>query len=241
MIIANVALRGMNNYGSKLCGWLKERSPDIVTIQKIGSKNPFPKENFCNIGYKCWFRDHKKYYRGVAILAHRDFLSHPGLPPPKELDCKLQGTDENEARFLTVRIGELSISSVYAPVPKPTIAPTVDWLNCLRAHVCKEGFAQRKSLLCGDFNVPKVDDKSQGKLKLALKELKGLGFLDLYREKNPNKKGNTRGCGHRHPSRLHLILASASLAQDCRGVRLDINSGPRKDAPPLIADFDVEV
>ena len=167
-------------------------------------------------------------------------MSHPGLPPPKELDCKLPGADQNEARFLTVRIGDLSISSVYAPVPKSTIAPTVHWLNCLREHVRIEGYARRNSLLCGDFNVPKIDYKSKGKLKLTLKELKGLGFLDLYREKHPNEKGDTSGCGHRYPSRLHLILASESLVRCCRSVWLDDNPAlwPRPDAPPLIAELD---
>lgn len=238
MIIANVALRGINGYGSKLCDWLEKRRPDIVTIQKIGLDKDFlkHKEKLLKVGYNSKFCGDRavKSPLGVAVLSCRKLPELEELP--SEQLCK-----GGRSRFLAVRIGNLSVCAVYVPPDSNKDGPTVDWLNCLRTHVCKEGFAQRKSLLCGDFNVPKVDDKSQGKLKLALKELKGLSFLDLYREKNPNKKGNTRGCGHKHPSRLHLILASASLAQDCRGVRLDINSGPRKDAPPLIADFDVEV
>lgn len=249
MKIANVALNGMSNYESRLCKWLLDRSrdrrrrPDIVTLQKIGSKKPFPKEIFCNIGYECWFRDHEEHYLGVAILAHRTILSRPGLPPPEELHCELSGTDQNEARFLTVSIGSLLVSSVYAPYPKSTIALTVDWLNCLRKHVCKEGYAERNSLLCGDFNVRKIDDNSNGKLKVALKRLKNLGFCDLYRKMHPNEKGYTRGCGKKYPSRLHLILASESLAQSCRSVWLEDcqTPWPRPDAPPLVAELDVEV
>ncbi|MXW91678.1 MAG: hypothetical protein F4114_16530 [Rhodospirillaceae bacterium] len=256
MKIANVTLNGMNKYGSRLSCWLSDRCrdrrrrPDIVTLQKIGSKKRFPKETFCDIGYECWLRDHEKHYRGVAVLAHRDFLSRPGLPPPEELHCKLPGAAQNEARFLTVRIGNVLISSIYAPVCKPTIAPTVDWLDCLRDHVEKEGYAKRASLLCGDFNVPKIDDKSNGKLKRALKELKGLGFCDLYRKAHPCVTGNPgctwgyrEGDGTKGASRLHLILASESLARRCRKIWLDgsPNLWPRPDAPPLVAELDVEV
>lgn len=241
MIIANVALRGMNGYGSKLCDWLEKRRPDIVTIQKIGLDKDFleHKEELRKIGYNAKFRGDRAGNSplGVAVLSYRN------LPEPKkipgELPCK-----GGKSRFLAVNIGNLLVCAVYVPPDSNEDGPTVDWLNCLREHVCKGGIAQRKSLLCGDFNVPKIDDdESKGKLKSALKELKGLGFLDLYREKNPNEKGHTRDCGKRYPSRLHLILASRSLAQGCQGVWLDKNPElwPRADAPPLIADLDVEV
>ncbi len=240
MIIANVALRGMNNYGSKLCDWLEKRRPDIVTVQKIGLDEDFleHKEELRKVGYNSRFRGDRvgKYPLGVAVLSRRN------LPEPEEipnvLPCK-----GGKSRFLAVSIGNLLVCAVYVPPASNKDGPTFDWLNCLREHVCKEGFAQRKSLLCGDFNVPKIDDESNGKLKSALKELKGRRFLDLYREKNPNEKGHTCGCGHKHPSRLHLLLASKCLAQGCRSVWLDDNREywPRPDAPPLIADLDVEL
>ena len=42
MKIANVALRGMNAFGTKLCDWLEDRCPDIVTLQKIGLDGGVP-------------------------------------------------------------------------------------------------------------------------------------------------------------------------------------------------------
>lgn len=131
MKIANLVLGdvGVPPEWSRLYDWLERHRPDIVTLQKIGSKKRFPKETFCGIDYECWFRDHEEHYRGVAILAHRDFLSRPGLPPPEELHCKWPGADQNEARFLTVRIGNVLISSAYAPYDQKARVP---WLNSPR-------------------------------------------------------------------------------------------------------------
>ena len=83
MIIANVTLRGMNNYGSKLCNWLEKRRPDIVTVQKIGLDRDFRKheEYLRKIGYNCKFRGDRfgNYPLGVAVLSCRK------LPAPKEI------------------------------------------------------------------------------------------------------------------------------------------------------------
>ena len=60
-----------------------------------------------------------------------------------------------ESRFLTVRIGKLWVSSVYAPFSpvSPTNEHRVAWLNRLRDHIRDRGYSSRDSLLCGDFNV----------------------------------------------------------------------------------------
>ena len=249
MKIANVVLGDFNVKPdwSKLCGWLKKQrqTPDIVTLQKIGPCEPRHEheEELCNVGYKGWYLDHKEDYRGVGILAHRDFLSRPSLSLPNELDRELPDDDQNESRFLTVRIGDLLVSSIYVPW-HDKISPRVDWLDCLRDHVEAEGYAQRKSLLCGDFNVPKIDDKSKGKLKQALGEIKELGFCDLYRQAHPDPEempGHTRRCGqkYQYPSRLHLILASRSLAQGLGSAYMEPEPSlwPREDAPPLVAEL----
>lgn len=248
MNIANVVLGdvGCKPNWSRFCVWLKTRSPNIVTLQKIGSSEPFPEDALCKSGYESWFLDHDRYYRGVAVLVQHDFLSRHDLPSPKVRDCELWGDDRNESRFLTLSIGNLSISSVYAPYDQKARVP---WLNGLRNHVDKEGYAQLNTLLCGDFNVKFRADGPYGTgyskaHQDVLESLMSLGFRDLYREKNPNEKGHTRGYDKKPKgtSRLHLILASARLAQSCRNVRLDDNPAlwPRTSAPPLIADLDVE-
>lgn len=257
MKIANVAVGnvGCKPNWSGLCEWLKRRRPDIATLQKIGSTEPFPTEAFRKIDYESRFLDHNRNYLGVAILAQRDFLSRRDVPSPKARDCELPGDDRNESRFLTVSIGNLRVSSIYAPYgpasfgKRGAIERRIAWLNRLRDHVCSEG--HDRWVLCGDFNV-KADGPPWGRYysqdeKDALEELLRLGFVDVYRRAHPcaaKRRGWTRGYTEKNPTkgdaRLHLILASKSLAQSLRGAYVDVEAKPRprKDAPPLIVDMD---
>lgn len=243
--IANVVLGDFNVKPdwSRLCDWLKRRRPDIVALQKIGPGEPTHKKELGRIGYEGWYLYHKEKYRGVAVLVHHDLLSHHDHSPPEELDRELPCDDRKESRLLTVRIGGLVASSIYAPYPR-TIGPTVDWLNLLRQHVYIRAYACQSSVLCGDFNVPSVDT-SNGRLNRALRDLESLGFCDLYRAKYGNwteELGHTRGYSKNCPngtSRLHLILASKSLAQHLQSACVDATSRPwpRKDAPPLVVEL----
>ena len=250
MKIANVVLDGSKNYGPKLCAWLQNRRPDIVTLQKIGSNFPTIED------YECKCIDSPDPYLGVAVLGHREL--------GKKLEvgvCDLPDAEEGSrfltARFLTVNIGDLWVSSVYAPYgPKSwgrrAITQRVKWLNHLRNHVCDKGYVGRDSVLCGDFNVKtKSDGPPKGELyseneQDALEELLGCGFVDVYRTMYPDhtiRPGCTRGYSETRregESRLHLILASNSLMQRMQSVCVDVDSRPwpRKDAPPLVAEFD---
>ena len=255
MKIANVAVGSMKTNGSRVLDWLQDRRPDVATLQKIGSTKDFPTKPLRDIGYESEFLSRISCSDlGVAILIHRN------LPQPEVRVCELPGAKERESRFLTVDIGGLWVSSVYAPFnpkgenPKQAIERRVAWLNRLRDHVYDRGYANRDSLLCGDFNV-KV--RADGPLKKkdrwysedeqdALEELLRLGFVDLYREAHPHpneKPGCTHSYSEKCPkgsSRLHLVLASESLKQLLRSACVDVESRPwpRKDAPPLVVDLD---
>ena len=203
MRVANVVL-GDSNYKPdwrRLRDWLKRQSPDIVTLQKIGLGEPCSEEELRKIGYESWFLPHSKNYLGVAVLAHHKFLNRRSLSPsevayPELPDANINEPQfPNESRFLTVCIGSLWISSVYAPWgPKRlgkqgAIERRVAWLNRLRDNVRVAG--HNRWMLCGDFNV-KPDGKqpwtgfySQDD-KDALGEIKNLGFCDLYRKAHPN-------------------------------------------------------
>ncbi len=262
MKIANVVVRKSNEEPNwtGLCTWLKERRPDIVALQKIGSIFP-KKESFLDLGYKSRFLSGPRWYLGVAVLSCQK------LPQPKLRNCRLAGAEQDGPRFLTVDIGGFWVSSLYAPYgplkSKPgdtrpkherAIERRVAWLNRLQDHIYNNGYHSRDSLLCGDFNVKvradgplKQNDKFYSdKEQDALESLMNLDFRDLYREKNPNEKGHTRGYDKRHSegtSRLHLILASMSLKDHLRSACVDVESKcrPREDAPPLVVDLDVDL
>ena len=257
MRIANVALDGGRAYGPRLLLYLRANRPDrpdIVTLQKVGPRDCFPTEELGKLGYESWpLWKQDSSDLGVAVLS----LRRRSLPEPKVLCCELPGGKKQEARFLTVKIGGLWVSSVYAPFGpmKPdeqeAIHRRVAWLNRLRQHVCDKRFGHRAALLCGDFNV-KLDEKlgktgdftcyEQRELRALLTP--DMGFVDLYRQQHPDLKklGGTRGYKEKTPegtSRLHLILASGSLARRVRDARLDRpDIWPRPDAPPLIVEFE---
>ena len=256
MRIANVALDGGENYGSRLLAWLQATRdrPEIVTLQKIGASKHFPTDDLRTLGYESQLMGGRYPHLGVAVMSHHT------LGPPQLLSCGLCDDPEPEARFLTVEIGGLWVSSVYAPYgpgslgKQSAIDRRVRWLNRLRQHVHNKGYADGASLLCGDFNVRfKADGRPEGrwysqKEEDALKELLDLGFCDLYRKAHPDpgrRPGRTRGYPESDEtdtggtSRLHLILASESLARGLREARLDLRvTRPRPDAPPLIVEFE---
>ena len=245
MRIANVAIRGMNKYGTKVRDWLQDRGlrrPDIVTLQKIGLNEEFPKEELLEVGYesRCVGSRAGQYPTGVAILSHRS------LGRPDVLFRGFPDDEEEVSDFLTVDLGGFWVSSVYVPYP---LQRRLAWLRRLRAHVRNEGYNRKDSVLCGDFNVKFRDDGPRGSgygqaHEDELRALMNLGFRDFYRAAHPdvrNYPGHTSGTGERGPnsgSRLHLILGSTGLAQRLLCAGLDVDSRPRKDAPPLVIELD---
>ena len=247
MKIANVASGEFNCKPDwpRICAWLKKYRPDIVTLQKIWKKEDFPTTKLCNIGYTSELLGKRnRSDLGVAILSCNN------LPPPEMVPVPNQDV---ESRFLTVRIGKLWVSSVYAPFSpvSPTNEHRVAWLKRLRDHVRDRDYSSRDSLLCGDFNV--MADGPPWKTGYTkyewrvLCELLRLGFCDLYRKAYPyatDNPGWTRGyseeVGAKGSNRLHLILASKSLTPRLQSACVEVGSKPwpRKDAPPLVVDLD---
>ena len=240
MKVANVALSSMNTNGPDLMCWLQETRPDFVTLQKIGVVTDFSTTALGRIGYESRLLGRQsRSDLGVGILSKRN------LPDPEIRVCRLPGAKQMESRFLTVKVGKLWVASVYAPCPPP-VSKTVDLLHRLRDHVQAEGYVDRESLLCGDFNVRADGPPMDGAGRKALKEILHLGFTDLYRKAHPDPRkclGCTRGYSPQFPdgtSRLHLILGSKVLTRRLLSACVDVEfrPWPRKDAPPLIVELD---
>ena len=231
-------------------------------MQKIGKEEDFPAEWLHGIGYRSAFLGaESRSDLGVAVLSHHE------RPEPDDCVRRLPGSPAGESRFLGVNTGGVRVCSIYAPYGpshpldgtrsafRQAIGRRVDWLNRLREHVRECGYADRDSLLCGDFNVKvRADGPLRGgghysELERdAFEELLSLGFVDLYRKAHPCWKampGFTHRFSEKFPqgtSRLHLVLASEPLAASLRSARVDVESRPwpRKDSPPLVVDIDLD-
>lgn len=213
--------------------WLRRRRPDIVALQKTGPRSEANEKALSEVGYAGSFLPSPHPHLGVAVL------NRHGLGEPEQLP----GLGWEEApRFLAVRIGKLKVCSLYVPWCRLE-APRAAWIDGLRDHVEEQRFAAEPCLLCGDFNVSKINS-GNGPTVRSLRRVETLGFADLYRERHPNPKsapGHTRRYGSKYASRLHLILASRQLTRRVASACVDVESRPwpRKDAPPLVVDLDL--
>ena len=110
-----------------------------------------PANSLNQMGYETQVLPSSRPHLGVAVLSHRD-RSHKPVVETRDLPGV-----QRDARFLTVEIGGLWVSSVYAPYGGPGHkGPIQKRIACSMScgtTLTNEGYAHRDSLLCGDFNV----------------------------------------------------------------------------------------
>ncbi|MDE0394652.1 MAG: exodeoxyribonuclease III [Gammaproteobacteria bacterium] len=247
MRIATSSVRSIRKRLPAVLQWLVERKPYIVALQKISvSEAAFPTRVLEENGYhSAAFGPTGRTDYGVAVLSRRE------LPKPVIRFRGLPCPEANGARLLTVDIGEMRFSSIYAPYGNPrkhgnekAIERRVAWLRRLREHVEKEAYAQRQSLLCGDFNVipdgpPRPGSAYSEREQNELARLCELGFVDLYRRAHPGENtGFTFGFQFldEGTSRLHLVLGSKSIMDRLRDAWVDLDY--RRESAPVIVDLD---
>ena len=151
--IANLSVNGTKHWPA-ICAWLRATRPDIVTLQKTGRAEHVPERDLRGLGYDLanlpW---RSRSDAGVAVLTRE------GLGRQEACVRELPGAESPESRFLTVRVRDLWVSSVYAPYGPPpgdeqssnppherAIDRRVAWLNRLRDHVDGEGYGTRDRL-----------------------------------------------------------------------------------------------
>lgn len=247
MRIATSSVRSVRKRLPAVLDWLAARKPDIVALQKISvSETAFPTGVLEENGYhSAAFGPTCRTDYGVAVLSRRE------LPKPVIRFRGLPDPEASGARLLTVDIGQIRFSSIYAPYGNPrkygdeqAIERRVAWLQSLRTHVREEGYAQRQSLLCGDFNVipdgpPRRGGAYSEREQHELARLCELGFVDLYRRAHPDgRDGFNFGFKwlEEGTSRLHLALGSELLTDRLRDAWVDLDY--RTEAAPVIVDLD---
>ena len=128
MKIANVALSSMKTNGPDVMCWLQRAWPTLLLCRKLVWPRIFLPRHYGN------------WVTGAAFSAGRSasdlgvgILSRSNLPNPEVRVCQLPGVEHAESRFLTVNVGKLRITSLYAPCPPVSL--TIEWLHRLRDHV----------------------------------------------------------------------------------------------------------
>lgn len=231
MRVATWCIGGVRGHLDVLRHWLECRRPDVVALQKIRvSEELFPAQALRRVGYRSEPLRRQSLY-GVALLSPCE------LPAPEILDRGLPGRDSpDDDGFLTARVGDLVVSSVYAPFGNPAVRGTAGalaykaaWLDRLIAHLEERGVGSDRSVLCGDFNVLLDVGATSGVLNCTpeeqerLQAILGTGFVDLYRRVNPASEGLNYGFNPKLPptTRLQLILGSEGVAASASEVWVD--------------------
>ena len=150
MKIATYNVNGVNGRLPVLLRWLAEAQPETVCLQELKApQDKFPETEILEAGYHAvWLG--QKSWNGVAILSKiaKPVISRTALP----------GDDEDDqSRYLEVKIEDLIIGCIYLPNGNPVPGPKFDykmkWFERLDAHAEMLITSGKKVMLVGDFNV----------------------------------------------------------------------------------------
>ncbi|MCA9726222.1 MAG: exodeoxyribonuclease III [Candidatus Eisenbacteria bacterium] len=234
----------------RLQEWLGARQPDVLCVQETKcTDDEFPEQEVREMGYEVAFHG-QKTYNGVALLS-----KHP-------ISNVIRGFpgDGEEARFISGRIRDVQIASVYVingeTVGSEKYARKLEWLKKLRDHLNKTCAADVPWMLAGDFNIT-FDDRDvydpakwherifcTTRERDALKAIVDLGCRDALR-KYHHRNGiytwfdfRTGGYQRGQGLRIDHVLVSTPLFKALRDVEVDLaERGAEKpsDHAPVIA------
>jgi exodeoxyribonuclease III len=259
MVLFRVATFNANSLRARLSiikKWLAEEQPDVLCLQEIKVQDKdFPVQEFETMGYHAVFKGQKSY-NGVAVITRR---------PAQSIRLALYDEPEEEARFVSAKIDDISLVNVYVP---QGFAPGTErfsyklrWLKDLLAYIKKNYNPNLPLLMTGDFNVAlePIDVYDPEGLRggvgfhpdeqALMRQFFAWGLIDVFRKHEPGA-GFYTFWDYRVPNafkrkmgwRIDYILASPSLAAKSRRSWIDV--APRVAEKPsdhtfLAAEFEV--
>ncbi len=239
---------------SLVVDWLERERPDVLCLQetKVQDKD-FPVDQFESAGYQSLFRGQKSY-NGVAIISSL---------PMEGTRLNLYDGDDEEARFVSARIGGIPVINVYVP---QGFAPGTEkfdyklrWLKDLFSHIKENYDPDLPLLVVGDINVAlePIDvfdpEGLRGEVgfhpdeQSILREYLAWGLEDIFRRHQPDG-GHYTFWDYRIPNafkrkmgwRIDYILATRPVAEKSPTVWIDTEARTRQkpsDHTFLVAEF----
>jgi exodeoxyribonuclease-3 len=252
--VVSVNVNGIRSAARKgFFEWLSSVEPDVVCIQETkAQRHQLTDRCFAPDGYHCYYEDAlRKGYSGVAVYSrHRPDAVVRGFGVP-EFD--------DEGRYLEVRLGGLSVVSVYLPsgsAGEARQASKFRFLDAFVPHLNQLQQSGAEYILCGDWNIAhrKIDlrnwrsnQKNSGFLpeeRAWLDELFSThNFVDAFRIVNGEPDQYTwwsnrgRAWDKNVGWRLDYQIVTPGLRD--RILRTEIYKAQRfSDHAPLIMDYD---
>ena len=180
--------------------WLDKNNIDVILMQETKTiDDNFPSLDFKQKQYNVIFNGQKSY-NGVAIASKFEINEISRSLPMYDDEIN----ENDQARFLHVKINDINIICLYLPNGNPAPGPKYDykinWMGRLKKYTKEIYDTNEPLILGGDFNViqESIDcydiSKWQNdalyleKTRRHLRELINIGLVDAYRIKYPATK-----------------------------------------------------
>lgn len=185
-------------FGKSFPGWLKTADPDIVCLQEIKADYKELPETFRQIdGYYAYFNSAlKKGYAGVGVYTKIKPLS-------VETQLGINQFD-SEGRCLKLTFKDFVLFNLYIPHGDRTKDDLKYKLEVYRQlFSILKPLAEKEKILVGDFNIAHTEKdlyypkQNENNIMFTPEERKqidalvGLGYVDTFRHKYPDKKAYT--------------------------------------------------
>ncbi|HTB21768.1 MAG TPA: exodeoxyribonuclease III [bacterium] len=184
--------------GKGFLDWFSKSKADVVCLQEIkATLDKIPAELKSLKGWNATFLPAKKPgYSGVALFSRQK---------PDEIWMGLGDKRfDDEGRVLGARFGDLHVISAYFPNSQPEgkrLDLKVDFCTDITKKL--SGLAKKKQeiVLTGDYNIAheridlaRPDDNSENpgffpRERQAMSDFLKAGFVDIFRERNPDRAG----------------------------------------------------
>jgi exodeoxyribonuclease-3 len=243
-------VNGIRAREGQVADWVTRDRPDIVCLQEIKASGDQVPAALCFLeGYWCYWHGDKGY-SGVALHVRRDtFAATPSFSHP---------AFDHERRIVAVRLGRLTVLSVYVPNGGKDFSAKMRFLDALERYAAEFDASHEPLVVCGDLNVARADidvhpkerkPKAIGQLpeeRTLLERIIGHGLVDIGRTLEPENDGlftwwppwrqmRQRNIGWR----IDYVLASRELAERALVCRVFREHGT-SDHAPLLAQFDID-
>ena len=247
MKIATWNVNGIRARYEEVFAWARVEKPDVLCLQELKATVDQIPALLCELeGYWCYWHGNKGY-SGVGLHVRKDFsatrpeFSHPPF--------------DHESRIVTVKLGEVTVASIYVPNGGKDYPAKMRFLAAMEAYAATFRATGAPLVMCGDFNVARSDmdvhprERKPGAIgqrpeeREQLERILGQGLVDVGRALAPTDDqmftwwAPWRNLRQRNVGwRLDYVFASSGLgarAQSCPSYR-EVGTS---DHGPVLATF----
>lgn len=257
MKIININVNGIRSAAKKnFFAWAFDQQPDLICLQEVRApasviNNPL----FHLDGYTIYsFEAQKNGYSGVTVYAKKQ---------PKNIIKGLGWPSaDNEGRYLQLDFEHFKIANIYLPSGGSSETRQIvkyDFLENYQKILAQQIAEPLPYIICGDFNIAhnnidiknwRANQKCSGFLPAERAWLdlifNNLGFIDVYRFKNPDKAeytwwSNFGNAWHNNVGwRIDYQIVSPQLKDKIISTAI-YRKEKFSDHAPVIVEYDIEL